>query len=48
VDLLLTHGIADHHGDDDEGDPAPDRELAVLRAPVGGARGYTARRLSGQ
>ena len=41
VDLVLGDGVAEHHGDDDEREPAPDRELAVLGAPMSRPCGKT-------
>ena len=34
---LLPHGAADEHGENDEGEPSEDGDLAVRRAPAGGA-----------
>ena len=43
VDLVLGDSVAKNHGNDDKRDPSPDRELAVLSAPLSGAFGKTLR-----
>src|SRR5699024_4485919 len=40
--VLHPDGAADDDGDEDEGDPAPDRCLAMTGAPVAGPRGERA------
>ena len=42
LDVLHAGGAARQHADDHERDPSPDRELAMVRAPMAGARGKVA------
>jgi hypothetical protein len=39
VDLVLADSGADQRGEDDEAEPAPDRDLAVVGTPMGDAGG---------